>query len=136
MNKEPLDLHYVRANPIPFWQALHNTLTDDLKNGRYIKAIYKKSISEINDLIENKKWICDDCGKEVPLKLPETYEKLRNFALWTINRNCCTICKDCEEKIITQGRVLGTNEGWYPDKEKLLKKVREEHEREIMESKK
>lgn len=115
---------------IPFWQILHNDLTDDLKNERYIKAIYKKSISEINDLIDNKQWVCDDCGKEIPLKLPDTYEKLKDFVLFITNRNCCSICYECEIKTIERGGILGNSEGWYPDKDKLLEKVKREHEEE------
>jgi len=127
-DKEQPNFTIKEAKPIPFWQVLHNDLTEDLKEQRYIKAIYRHSVGEINEIIKQGKIWCDDCDKPMEIKLPKNFKDLEEFTMNIINKNCCQICYDCEIKTIKQGRVLGTDkEGWNPDKEELLKKVREEH---------
>lgn len=127
MNKQP-DFTIVKAKSIPFWQVLHNTLTDDLKNEKYIKSIYKHSISEINSILKNGKLWCDDCGKPFDQKLPKNYEELSDFSCHIINSSVVRPCHDCMRKSIENGSVIGSiKDGWFPSKEKLLEEFDNEN---------
>ncbi|KKN46021.1 hypothetical protein LCGC14_0677150 [marine sediment metagenome] len=121
-DKEAPDFTIEKAPRIPFWQVLHNDLTKDLKKEKYIKHVYRHTVAEVNDVIKSGKIWCDDCGKEIELKLPKNYEELESFALRFINRNCVHPCDECIEKDIDAGRVIGSEKGGWGASKKELKK--------------
>jgi len=120
------NLRRVPAKQAPFWEVLHEGLREDLKKDKYIKQVYKHTVAEINEIIEKGKIWCDDCGEEMELKIPKTYEQLVSFSLRFTNSNCVRPCDKCIEKDIDAGRVLGSEKGgWGASKEELKKELLE-----------
>jgi len=124
MSHKMPDLIIKKVKQVPFWQVLHNDLTEDLKQDKYIKHVYRHTVKKINEVILSGKIWCDDCGKEVELKLPKNYRELTSFTLRFINRNCVFPCNDCLIKCAEDGNILGSElSGWKPDKETLRKEI-------------
>ena len=112
---------------IPYWQLLHNHLTEYLKEGKFIKHTHRHNLITLNGLIKKGKHLCDDCGNEMNLELPTTYEQLLDIILQFTNNQYYFVCDDCHIKSIKEGRIIGDKDEWYPDKEKLLKEALEKH---------
>ncbi len=90
-------------------EAWHKQIKGEIEASK--RPIDKMSIAEINQMYEQKKFLCDDCGKELErsdVSLEEHITHLINpIVLWS--------CDDCIIKCMKNGSVIAATEEPDPD---------------------
>lgn len=69
------------------------------------------SIKEINQMYEQKKTLCDDCGKE----LEKSNIPLDDHISHLINPRVIWSCEDCIIKCVKDGRVIASTKEPEPE---------------------
>ncbi len=84
-------------------EAWYLQIKDKIPNSK--RPIDKMSIKQINQMYENKKFLCDDCGKELekPNNIP-----LEDHIIHLINPIVLWSCEDCILKCEKEGRVIAS----------------------------
>ena len=75
------------------------------------RTIDKMSIKEINQMYEQKKILCDDCGKE----LEKSNIPLDDHISHLINPRVIWSCEDCIIKCVKDGRVIASTKEPEPE---------------------
>lgn len=91
----------------------YKQIKDRIVNSK--RPIDKMSIKEINQMYENKKFLCDDCGKE----LEKSDIPLEDHISHLINPMVLWSCEDCIIKCMKNGNVIGATEEPKPDQWQL-----------------
>jgi len=90
-------------------EAWYKQIKDRITNSK--RLIDRMSIKEINQMYDQKKFLCDDCGKELEkadIPLEDHISHLINpFTIWS--------CEDCIIKCEKEGRIVGATEEPEPE---------------------
>ena len=84
-------------------------IKDEIQTSK--RSIDKMSIKEINQMYDNKKFLCDDCGKE----LEKSDISLEDHISHMINPMVIWSCEDCIIKCVKDGRVIASTKEPEPE---------------------
>lgn len=101
---------YFKPNKQESW---YKQIKDEIQTSK--RTIDKMSIKEINQMYEQKKILCDDCGKD----LERSDIPLEDHITHLINPMIIWSCEDCVIKCVKNGNVIGATEESKPDQWQL-----------------
>ncbi|MGH2613450.1 MAG: hypothetical protein ACRDFB_10450 [Rhabdochlamydiaceae bacterium] len=103
------DVPELFTNPIKqevWYKQIRNSI------GRSKRPIDKMSVAEIRKLYQEKKILCDSCGKEMVGKGNYTLE---DHIVHLINPNVLWSCEDCFQVDLRKGRIIAMEEEPTPE---------------------
>ncbi|MGH9999013.1 MAG: hypothetical protein ACRD90_04030 [Nitrosopumilaceae archaeon] len=90
-------------------EAWYKQIREDIAKGK--RPIDRMSIAEIKKLYEEKKFLCDSCGKEIG-KCDYTLEE---HVLHLINPSYLWTCEDCYQSDLRSDRIIAMTEEPKPE---------------------
>ena len=81
-------------------------------------------VAEIRKLYDSGFILCDSCGKK--MKMSDWNLTPSDHVIHMINRMVHWACKNCVEKDVREGRIIGVTPGFVDEIKQIMKKQREE----------